>query len=244
MSFINGSFFRIKITDTNTGLSQATFWHSQSCTLSLSVDSTDITTKDTGQGSGWSESFLKNKSGEITANGLVRVDQDGTTQANLFELFTMFDNRLNVAFQFIMEQEGGGSLDGGVLVFGQAAITAVSSSAEADTESGWDVTLTTQGKVNFQKMGTPPTAVLSATGQAGAIAIDASGSSAGAGSLSSYSVEAVEQVGGADQVIHLSSTASTFDLPASAGTFDVTLTVTQVDGLKSAPVTQTGVVVT
>lgn len=240
--FVSGTNFRIFLTGTTTAgstLSKTSVWHSQSCTLSFSVDAGEsIITKDTGGGGGggWAETLPRTKSAELTCNGLVRFDQS----ANIKELFEFFDEKKLVTWEFTSTSDGTSPQSGDIIYSGQAYITGLSTTAEADTESSFDVTFTVNGAVSQDVIGTLPTASLTGTAIATKTITLATAATADAGTIDRYIVTVTgPDANGNPAIVYFEDSPNdpdgdTITVP-NTGKYTVMMVAGQTDGLLSAP---------
>ena len=129
--FIDGTLLRLTLSSTEG--SEVEIFHATESSISLSLDVTDITTKDSGSG-GWREIFPKTKSATISFSGLVRYDETAS-EDNMSGLLGYFDGKTLI--YWVMAT----STTGDVQLSGAGYITALNQTATADTEVAFDGTI-------------------------------------------------------------------------------------------------------
>ena len=77
--------------------------HTTSCTLSLTADLPDATTKDSA---GWAQHIQGLRSGTISVDGLVDYSDDGTTKQGAVGMADLIINRTSVSLYFGTETVG------------------------------------------------------------------------------------------------------------------------------------------
>jgi predicted secreted protein len=137
--FIDGTLLRLTLSSTQG--SEVEIFHATESSLSLSLDVTDITTKDSGSG-GWREIFPKTKSATISFSGLVRYDETAS-EDNVSGLLDYFDGKTLI--YWVMAT----STAGDVQLSGAGYITALNQTATADTEVSFDGTIEVSGAVTI-----------------------------------------------------------------------------------------------
>ncbi len=125
----NGTNLLLKISATDG--TEANIGHTTSCSLSLSVDLPEATTKDS---SGFQEVIAGVKSGEISFDGLV----DYTDSQNAAELAEFLIDRTKIYFEF------GTSTSGDQLISGAGFLSSleVSAAMESPVYYSWSITMT------------------------------------------------------------------------------------------------------
>jgi len=123
----NGTNLLIKVNDVVVG-------HTTSCTLSVSLDAADATTKDS---QGWAESIAGLKSGECSFDGLV----DYSDANNAEQLLDFLIARTQVEIVF------GTSATGDSVYTAMGYITSLEQSAEMEAAVTYSGTLTITGAI-------------------------------------------------------------------------------------------------
>jgi len=135
--FIDGSLLRLTLSD-DAGVTKNKIFHVQETSFSLSRDTENIVTKDTGSGSKWAESIAKTKSAQFTANGLLRYDE-GASYANISDLYDWFAGDITLTFEFTT------GVSGDPIWSGSLRLDNLDIGTVADTESTFDLTATIIG---------------------------------------------------------------------------------------------------
>jgi predicted secreted protein len=130
----NGTNLLLKISDTDG--SEANIGHTTSCSLSLSVDLPEATTKDS---SGFQEVIAGVKSGEISFDGLV----DYTDSQNAAELAEFLIDRTKIYFEF------GTSTSGDQLISGAGYLSSLEVSAEMESPVSYSGSITITGTISY-----------------------------------------------------------------------------------------------
>ncbi len=128
----NGTDLLLKVASTDG--SEANIGHTTSCSLSLSVDLPEATTKDS---SGFQEVIAGVKSGEISFDGLV----DYTDSQNAAELNDFLLNRTKLFFEF------GTSTTGDQLISGAGFLSSLEMSAEMESPVTYSGSITITGTI-------------------------------------------------------------------------------------------------
>ena len=123
----NGTNLIVKVDGTAIG-------HTTSCSLSLSLDMSDATTKDSA---GWSEGIPAVKSGEISFDGLVDYS-DGT---NAIELADLLIARTEVTAVF------GTATTGDSIYTASGYITSLEQTADMEASVSYSGTITITGAI-------------------------------------------------------------------------------------------------
>lgn len=97
MAIFNGSDLILKVSDASGG-TENKLMHSQTCSLSINMDTIDITTKDS---SGWNEFIGGAKSFTLSADGLMDFNSTGT-DTEFDQLFDQLSGRTAVDFTFTL----------------------------------------------------------------------------------------------------------------------------------------------
>lgn len=130
----NGTNLLLKISATDG--SEANIGHTTSCSLSLSVDLPEATTKDS---SGFQEVIAGVKSGEISFDGLV----DYTDSQNAAELAEFLIDRTKIYFEF------GTSTAGDQLISGAGYLSSLEVSAEMESPVSYSGSITITGTISY-----------------------------------------------------------------------------------------------
>lgn len=123
----NGTNLLIKVEGTAIG-------HTTSCTLSLSLDMADATTKDSA---GWSESIPAVKSGEISFDGLV----DYSDSTNAVQLADFLIARTQVTCVF------GTAVSGDAIYTAEGFISSLEQTADMEAAVTYSGTITLTGAI-------------------------------------------------------------------------------------------------
>lgn len=123
----NGTNLLIKVNDVVVG-------HTTSCTLSVSLDAADATTKDSN---GWAESIAGLKSGEVSFDGLV----DYSDSQNSEQLLDLLISRSQVEVIF------GTAATGDSVYTAQGWVTSLEQSAEMEAAVTYSGTITITGAI-------------------------------------------------------------------------------------------------
>lgn len=138
-TFIDGSVLRLSLSQ-DSGVTFDILLHAQSGSISFSRDTSEIVTKDVGGGTGWAESFGKQKSGTLTCNGLLFYATT-TGEINGPDLFDVF------AAGTIMQFEWTTGVSGDPVYSGDCRCDSYTENADANTEAGFDASFSIQGAV-------------------------------------------------------------------------------------------------
>ena len=114
----------------------ATIGHTTSCTLSMSVDLPDATSKDSG---GYAENINGLRSFEISFDGLV----DYTDAQNAAEFITHINSRDKLDFTF------GTAATGDQLITGECRVSSIEVSAEMESAVTYSGTLVGTGAITL-----------------------------------------------------------------------------------------------
>jgi predicted secreted protein len=123
----NGTNLLLKIEDTVVG-------HTTSCTLSISHDLPEATTKDSN---GWAEVISGVRSGEISFEGLVDYSDD----ANAIELADYIINRTQITCVF------GTAESGDAIYTAEGFISSIEQSAEMESPVSYSGSITLTGAI-------------------------------------------------------------------------------------------------
>tara|TARA_R110001632_G_scaffold230183_1_gene367301 strand:+ start:1231 stop:1641 length:411 start_codon:yes stop_codon:yes gene_type:complete len=123
----NGTNLLLKVEDTTVG-------HTTSCTLSISQDLPEATTKDSG---GWQEVISGVRNGEISFEGLV----DYSDTANAIELADYIINRTIVTCVF------GTTESGDSIYTAEGFISSIEQSAEMESPVSYSGSITLTGAI-------------------------------------------------------------------------------------------------
>ena len=133
--FIKGRILRLTISTDGSGTADKVIFHATSSTLSLDTNTGEITTKDTPEGT--RAIIPKDIGGSISFSGLIRYDENGTTQSNVADLFQVWKTKVLIDYDFST------SVSGDFSVSGKGYITALTMNAAADDDgASFDGTLT------------------------------------------------------------------------------------------------------
>ena len=133
--FVQGRILRLTVSTDGAGSADKTIFHATSSTLSLDTNTGEITTKDTPEGT--RAIIPKDIGGSIAFTGLVRYDENGTTEVNVADLFAVWKAKTLIDYDFST------SVQGDFAITGKGYLTALSMNAEADADgSSFDGTLT------------------------------------------------------------------------------------------------------
>ncbi len=114
--------------------------HSTSCSLSVSADLPDATTKSSG---GWADEIGGLKSWSLTTDGLATVDP---TAANYVvgDIFTAWSNRTAVQVKFTTVS-GSTPVNGDLIWYGSAFIESLDITADMESPATYSVSFTGTG---------------------------------------------------------------------------------------------------
>ena len=112
MAIFNGTDLVLKVQAANGAADEFKLLHSTSCTLSMNVDTIDISTKDSA---GFRDLLGGQKSFSLSADGLMDfLDTGSTTDPE--ELFTNMMNRTAVTFTFALDVQAGHKYTGSAFI--------------------------------------------------------------------------------------------------------------------------------
>lgn len=114
--------------------------HSTSCSLSITHDLPEATTKDSA---GWSEVISGTRSFEISFDGLVDYTDDASSKNNADTIITLVNNRSKVDFTF------GTATTGDQLISGEGYIASIEVSAEMESAVTYSGTITGTGSLTI-----------------------------------------------------------------------------------------------
>ncbi len=130
----NGTDLLLKLTDASSIATSTIIGHSTSCSLSLSNDLPEATTKDSA---GFQEVIAGVKSGEISFEGLIAYDDD----ANPIDFANILIARRAVTWTF-------GTADGADTVYtGSGFLSSVEMSAEMESPATYSGSITINGAI-------------------------------------------------------------------------------------------------
>ena len=112
MAIFNGTDLVLKVQAVNGAADEFKLMHSTSCTLSMNVDTIDISTKDS---EGFRDLLGGQKSFSLSADGLMDFTSTlSTTDPD--ELFTNMMNRTSVTFTFALDVQSGYKYTGSAFI--------------------------------------------------------------------------------------------------------------------------------
>lgn len=103
MAIFNGSDLILKVSDSDGG-TENKLMHAQSCSLSVNMDTIDITTKDS---SGWNEFIGGVRNFTLSADGLMDFNSTAT-DTEFDQLFDQLNGRTAVDFTFTLAATASG----------------------------------------------------------------------------------------------------------------------------------------
>lgn len=103
MAIFNGTDLVLKVQAVDGAADEFKLMHSTSCTLSMNVDTIDVSTKDS---QGWRDLLAGQKSFSLSADGLMDFASAGTS-TDPDELFTNMMGRNSVTFTFALDVQSG-----------------------------------------------------------------------------------------------------------------------------------------
>ena len=112
MAIFNGTDLVLKVQAVNGAADEFKLMHSTSCTLSMNVDTIDISTKDS---EGFRDLLGGQKSFSLSADGLMDFASAGTS-TDPDELFTNMMNRTSVTFTFALDVQSGYKYTGSAFI--------------------------------------------------------------------------------------------------------------------------------
>jgi TP901-1 family phage major tail protein len=112
MAIFNGTDLVLKVQAVNGAADEFKLMHSTSCSLSMNVDTIDISTKDSA---GFRDLLGGQKSFSLSADGLMDFASAGTT-TDPDELFTNMMNRTSVTFTFALDVQSGYKYTGSAFI--------------------------------------------------------------------------------------------------------------------------------
>ena len=133
MAVFNGTNLLVKVIAD--GGTPVALGHTTTCSMSLSHDLPEVTTKDSG---GWTEIISGVRGGEISFEGLVNHE----SSANVDEIIGYITGRTKVDWSF------GTSTSGDTVYSGEGYISASSISADAESPVTFDGTITITGAIS------------------------------------------------------------------------------------------------
>ena len=114
--------------------------HSTSCSLSVSADLPDSTTKSSG---GWADQIGGLKSWSLTTDGLATVDPSGASYI-VGDIFTAWSNRTAVQVKFTTVS-GSTPVTGDLIWYGSAFIESLDITADMESPATYSVSFTGTG---------------------------------------------------------------------------------------------------
>jgi predicted secreted protein len=130
----NGTDLLLKLTDGSSIATSTTIGHSTSCTLTLSNDLPEATTKDSN---GFQEVIAGVKSGEISFEGLIAYDDN----ANPVDFADILIARTAVSWEF------GTAETGDAVYSGSGFLSSVEMSAEMESPATYSGSITVNGAI-------------------------------------------------------------------------------------------------
>jgi predicted secreted protein len=115
--------------------------HSTSCSLSVSVDLPDSTTKSS---QGWADQIGGLKSWSLTTDGLATVDPTGATYI-VGDIFSALSQRTAVAVKFTTVSTGSTVVPGDLVWSGSAFIESLDVTADMESPATYSVSFTGTG---------------------------------------------------------------------------------------------------
>jgi len=103
MAIFNGTDLVLKVQAVDGAADEFKLMHSTSCTLSMNVDTIDVSTKDS---QGWRDLLAGQKSFSLSADGLMDFASAGSS-TDPDELFTNMMGRNSVTFTFALDVQSG-----------------------------------------------------------------------------------------------------------------------------------------
>jgi predicted secreted protein len=117
--------------------------HSTSCSLSVSVDLPDATTKSSN---GWADEIGGLKSWSLTTDGLATVDPTGANYV-VGDIFTQWSSRTAVTVKFTTVS-GSTPVNGDLIWYGSAFIESLDITADMESPATYSVSFTGTGILN------------------------------------------------------------------------------------------------
>jgi len=114
--------------------------HSTSCSLSITHDLPEATTKDSG---GYSEVISGTRSFEVSFDGLVDYTDTGNSKQNADTIITLVNNRSKIDFTF------GTAITGDQLISGEGFISSIEVSGEMESAVTYSGTITGTGSLTI-----------------------------------------------------------------------------------------------
>jgi predicted secreted protein len=124
--------------------------HSTSCSLSVSADLPDSTTKSSG---GWADQIAGLRSWSLTTDGLATVEPTGTSYV-VGDIFSALNGRQTVTVKFTTVS-GNTPVTGDLIWYGSAFVESLDITADMESPVTYSVSFTGQGQLT---QGTSPVA--------------------------------------------------------------------------------------
>ena len=139
MAQLNGSNVVVWLDKTNTPTESEKVLFTTNCTLSITHDLPDATTKDSA---GWAEHISGLRSWEITVDGL--SDFEGSEGDNIYDLWDLIDNRRTTArVIFAVDDNDSGSAS--AYFYGEVSLANLELTNEMEATASFSGTLTGNG---------------------------------------------------------------------------------------------------
>jgi predicted secreted protein len=116
--------------------------HSTSCSLSVSADLPDATTKSSG---GWAEQIAGLRSWSLTTDGLATVEPTGTNYV-VGDIFSALNGRQTVTVKFTTVS-GSTPVNGDLIWYGSAFVESLDITADMESPATYSVSFTGQGQL-------------------------------------------------------------------------------------------------
>jgi len=139
MALINGTDLVVKLAAT--GSAEQIIAHATNCSLELSMDERDITTKDS---LGWKEISGGLRSWSLSSDALYDAVDLGATKVDLVGLFDLLDARTEVDIEFTLLSPATGDY----IYSGSGYITSLSVSGGTEETATYSVSIAGNGDLN------------------------------------------------------------------------------------------------
>lgn len=116
--------------------------HSTSCSLSVSADLPDATTKSSG---GWADQIAGLRSWSLTTDGLATVEPTGANYV-VGDIFSALNGRQTVTVKFTTVS-GSTPVNGDLIWYGSAFIESLDITADMESPATYSVSFTGQGQL-------------------------------------------------------------------------------------------------
>jgi predicted secreted protein len=117
--------------------------HSTSCSLSVSADLPDATTKSSG---GWADQIAGLRSWSLTTDGLATVEPTGTSYV-VGDIFSALNGRQTVTVKFTTVSTGNTVVPGDLVWSGLAYVESLDITADMESPATYSVSFTGQGQL-------------------------------------------------------------------------------------------------